>query len=885
MKKLYIDNLRRRKLASSLFILALIFILITMPLAAISLQSAHQQVKSDITYYSRGSYDLLVRAPGKMHEFEEELGIVPENYIGFGQGGISIEQWETIKNRPDIDIAAPVASIGYFTGVTSNIGIELPTQSTRYLTQYFTTDGVQQYPLGYQYACLLLESPQTVEGSRYKYEALFNDPSLLNSCRDNVAMFPLPTSYNLLVGVDPEQEEALTGVSFAPIKTSSNSRGWGSLVQSDFLPNARTIPILEIEENGVAIEASITIDLLNISPEDTQKFRERNGLQNVSGPGSLTHFIQKIGTPEYDKLLEELLIIPEEKKIQFTSDLGSYLNGFEQEALIIQKDGTIKIMEADGTFLETHDLNLATQYYTAGPVKYEKFGDRLRIKKIREENGVPIYRPIEERGVSLAGVANNETITSKVEFIANPVGTVKIGERKQQLASSPLGIYQFAPVRFIGDSTDEPIEMKPTITPGSFVSAPAKGVTNIESAAVIKGDKPIDAIRVKVAGIEEYTKEAAETIKRIAKEFEEMGFQVTTVAGASPQKLKVEVEGVGLVEESWTTLGAAGTIVGEWNMTNMVLALFFSLVIITYLLNRMLFWQMIKKHEITLLYQLGWEGKHIVSLFRKEVAILLGFAIIPSIGALSVIQGLLDVQNGVFLWQGVILLIMAVLLLFLAEVNTKKIIQSSKHQLVPGIRRKEKRPGRKSLLQRNLLFFKFHIRAPFLQLMIVSALAAFVYLSLTETVKLTNITILGEYINLQTSRWHFLLIISAYLLALITLIESLSTLMMARKKELGIFRSIGWKRGHIFSLYMKEIALWTGIAVGLGSIISGTGYIILYSYHHEMVWILLVSSIGFYLVILLLGSIIIQRYLSRNLGDTLSMRRNYFKGNAKRYVE
>lgn len=529
MDKISVNSLMRRKLASFLFVSALIIILVIVPLATTSLQNAQRQIETDITYYSRGSYDLLIRAPGSKHHLEEEHGIVPENYIGFGEGGISLEQWELIKNRPDVEIAAPVASVGYFTGVTSNIGLELPVQSTAYTTKYYTSDGVQSYQIGNNYDCILLESPKSIKGWSAEYESLYNDPALMNFCRDDVAMFPLPTTYNLLVGIDPEQEEALTKISFEPIRKDTTERGWGAKVQSDFLPHAKTIPVLELKHDGVSIEADITTDLLDIRPEDTQVYRNVLGLQNEPAPGAAVYFFQKANTPQYKKLVTDLLSFPEKKRRQIISPLGSHLNGFQQDALIISDDGKIKKMEADGTFIESISLNFSTLYYTAGQIQYKKKGDNYIINKLGDINGVPVYRKIQEKGASLAGVANDESITSKIEFVPDPVGSVDISNKKEQLASSPLGIYQFAPVYYVGDETKKPIKMKSTITPGSFVSVAAKGVTNIESAALIKGDTPIDAIRVRVAEINGYTTEAAKKIEEISKEIEEMGLEVTTV--------------------------------------------------------------------------------------------------------------------------------------------------------------------------------------------------------------------------------------------------------------------------------------------------------------------------------------------------------------------
>src|SRR5690625_2027993 len=123
MRQVLFSKIRRQKWVAITFILALLTILILLPVSINSILNAQQEVESNITHYARGSYDLLVRAEGNQHPLEEELGIVPENYIGFGDGGISVDEWQTILNRDDIEVAAPVASLGYFTAFDSNFGV------------------------------------------------------------------------------------------------------------------------------------------------------------------------------------------------------------------------------------------------------------------------------------------------------------------------------------------------------------------------------------------------------------------------------------------------------------------------------------------------------------------------------------------------------------------------------------------------------------------------------------------------------------------------------------------------------------------------------------------------------------------------------------------
>ncbi|WP_217587897.1 hypothetical protein [Lentibacillus saliphilus] len=94
----------------------------------------------------------------------------------------------------------------------------------------------------------------------------------------------------------------------------------------------------------------------------------------------------------------------------------------------------------------------------------------------------------------------------------HPVDKVEIGEAEDTLAASPLGIYQYQ----YGTHEETGDELKPTHLPGNYLPMPAQGLIPIEWATHYKGEAPIDAIRVKVAGIDGYTKDSAQHIKDIA---------------------------------------------------------------------------------------------------------------------------------------------------------------------------------------------------------------------------------------------------------------------------------------------------------------------------------------------------------------------------------
>ncbi|MGG0719203.1 ABC transporter permease [Robertmurraya massiliosenegalensis] len=829
------------------------------------LENSQKQVESDITFYGRGSYDLLVRPLEIESEIEKKQGIVPENYIGFGEGGISISQWNKIQERTDIEIAAPVASLGYFTGINTNIGLPFPEESTRYVAQYVTTDGINQYPISEQYVCAMLETAGTLP-VRYKrwypkFENIFS-MSLVELCTGEAVQFPLPVTYHLLVGIDPLEEEKLTGIVFDGIDEEKPKTGYGGMYQSAY-PNATLIPVLDNKDSFVPVELTGTIDRLDIGPEDTKNYRDVLGLSDEFKKDDVNivtfHELLNISSQVREDFLTEITHLPPIQSENLTIDFGSKLNPFYQNtALRINEDGEISDLEAGDGYVQVLDLNNTSQYYRAGQPKYIENDGRLTVPKLGEKDGVPIYREVETLGMTMMESFD----TQEPIWVIDPVGEFDPGEREETLASSPLGIYQQAPVTYTEeDGTVKTV--KATTQPGSFVTPATSGVTNIHSASLIKGEQPIDAIRVKVAGIGGYTKDAAKKIEEVAKEIEAMGLHVSVVAGASPQNLEVDIEGLGTVTESWTTLGASGTLVSQWDLTNLILSIAFFFVAFTYIINRFLFWQVSKENELNTLTYLGWNRKYILKLLRLEILLLTGVAWAISFVGIVIYQILQDGPSSIYLWHTG-LSIMTILILSLS-------VGKNSHRKKPT---PKKGLVLKSMVLKNIKFYSKFIRSPFLQLIVVSGLSTYVYLSLTETVQQTNVTLLGEYVNLQTSGWHFLLIICAYLLAIFTLGEALSSLLTARQHEIGVFRSIGWKSKHILIFYLREITLWSACSILIGNILCIILFSNLYDMSNSMWSASVLSACGFFLLVVLFAVINLIYFLKKDLSSTLSLRRN-----------
>ncbi|HKD93123.1 MAG TPA: ABC transporter permease [Gaiellaceae bacterium] len=97
--------------------LALLCVLAVAPAATVLLvSSAHTQslqVRGTLTSSYRVPYDILVRPKGSRTPLEESRGLVQDNYLSGLFGGITLKQLATIRSIRYVDVAAPIANIGF----------------------------------------------------------------------------------------------------------------------------------------------------------------------------------------------------------------------------------------------------------------------------------------------------------------------------------------------------------------------------------------------------------------------------------------------------------------------------------------------------------------------------------------------------------------------------------------------------------------------------------------------------------------------------------------------------------------------------------------------------------------------------------------------------
>src|SRR5699024_9222018 len=378
-----------------------------------------------------------------------------------------------------------------------------------------------------------------------------------------------------------------------------------------------------------------------------------------------------------------------------------------------------------------HGSNQAsTQFFHVHPIDYKihPHKDKLMVEQISNYRGIPTYRKIEKVSGDYVDYLYDVKDAPFV-FHSNQSAVYTIKEHQEALSASPLGLYQMDSVKLIEDENgkrlENEVDIHQTIYPGSFVPSPAHGVIDIEDSVILKGDQPIDAIRIRVAGLDGYDEQAQEKIEDIAMDLLEHGYEVDIVAGASYQYMEVYVEGLGTISQPWTTLGAAATLIDSWSGTTVLLSGMFSLIALLYLWNRLYFYRKRKTAEVRLLTQLGWETNKIKRLNRLELSFLFIMAWLLSLLGIWVAYRSMDMDGikQLLYWNGGFAVVGVMFVLGASEWrwgNFFEETQKKSHATNDQRHQKEPTPSPLTTLAfKSMFYYKSYIASTFFQIILV----------------------------------------------------------------------------------------------------------------------------------------------------------------------
>jgi hypothetical protein len=602
--------------------------------------AAQIRVIGDVNDHWRGSYDILVRPVGAKIDLEKTGGLVEPNFLDYGSvGGISLDQLDEIRRTARVEIAAPISTVGYLqyeaSSPTLHVGL-FPSEPTLYhlSATASTSDGLGKIVLGSQDARLLL-----VPGSAARNDKLSaSDLADYSSTKAGLDYTFEAVSLSItapVMAVDPEAEAGLLGDRGAflqPLAAIQAERAAMASAIPDqfkvakfFLTGAPQVPMLLSDRLYAPLTLSLRIDRVghpvSIPPTSEARTARLDAAEAEAGPGTAS-----VATLSFDASSRIVPFLP--VSLQFawpgsaaTGDEAYTTKGGGDFVGRIPLPPTLREI-SPRTGSSAPSFRIAPQAGTGGPVTpYRLFGS------------YPLALAADALGQQHA-------------FDIVPLGSFDLtsfGGPADPLTYVPYGAYDPPRTSLVAGPDGSAVSERaitPTLDPGGLVSVPPLAITDLQAAVDLRGPAPIDAVRVRVAGLTGFDAESRARVERVASAIAALGLDVDVVAGSSPAPIELYVPGytfgdghvadLGWVRQDWTTLGAAQRVetgLTGLNVALLALAIAVAFVVTIGLQNLVL---ATRVQDIAILRAVGWTPLEVASWYGAEAAI--GGLVIAAVG-------------------------------------------------------------------------------------------------------------------------------------------------------------------------------------------------------------------------------------------------------------
>lgn len=778
-----------KNLQSGLLTLGLLILTAGVLLTGAASETTGIVAAGDLSKYWRTTYDILVRPAGARSSIEQAHGLIEANHLSGIPGGITFAQYEAIRTISDVEIAAPIAMLGYVTeiyqidlGRLSNPGAYVVSQTVT------IDDGAHVY-----------DQPRS---TYYYVGSAISGASLESTKQTNIIAAPSASAMSwleiplLLTGIEPTEEAALAGVDRALLK--------GEYLTGNEPLNPRSSPsFLRTSQPRIDVPA-----LINSTPYISMTVRAE---------------LKRLDLPLRVSSLEAVV----------AHGGSTFLASLPGEQLAFQQIRSDVAYQQLAERLHTNALTIIHQFATSTPgrIEYQEVKPPFSYEGLVLEIIMP-GRPA-PLGIGPAYRATADRTLEEAKFGAsfalNVVGTLNIDRipKPADINRVPLETY-FPPLATLRyDEEGRPIEprtLHPTLNPAGYISSPPLILTTLAAARALRGDNCISAIRVRVAGIDQLTPATQRKIEAIASEIvQRTGLTVDVTVGSSPRRVLVRVPGVGYVEEGWIQKGANTSYQQTIQTGNLFLLA--TLLIIGGLYTLDLAWAdlLTRRRTIALQKALGWRSGAIFhQLLQQALRVGIVASVLGTLLAWALARTLHWSLPSLTLWIGVPLLTLALCLvgslypaglaMRLPPISTIQTGNVRYARATPFTLDAVWRYAWCGLARRQRGTLLSGMAAA-----LSSALLVFLLAVSLEREGLLVGTLLGEYVLVHIEGFHYALVGIGFGLAGLLIASNRLISVLERQREIGTLKAIGWRTTTVGRLFVVE-----GTLVGLGGGAAGT---------------------------------------------------------------
>lgn len=623
------------------------------------------RVKRTVAKNFRTAYDILVRPEDSFTRLEEQRGLVSNNYLSGIFGGISFRQYRQIKAIPGIEVAAPIANVGYMMPVSfvpfplNRLLTEDPVQMYRLRFTWLAQNATSRYQDSDQYVYYTRRNPMVIP-SRYAGPVESVDGRNVPVCDGFWDSHPDPSGPFALAsfsGLACFSEKSPDVKGFVR-RISDLPSGWvGTYSQAYFPILVAAIDPVQ-EERLVGLERTLVSGRMLRAEEGTSLGeRGRNFFWRIVPvlASTRTYVDEVIGVDI------ERLDVPKpsalRRRLASKKDAYDFITSLSGAVVRSSRVGVDGIYEDLIELLTAPKFNIPHDgYWTTSSIRYRALGnDRLAPQTV--DNPPSVFQssagggwaPQENLDVhfrKLTQFPASHAIFNKRELAAPAMQVVGRFDPERlpgfsKLAAVPLETY-YPPLVEPADRAsrraldDRPL--RPTQNLGDYITQPPLMLTTLKGLRVLtdpqrftnaEPEEPISVVRVRVANVTGPDPESRERIRRVAQAIHERtGLAIDITAGSSPHPLRVELPAGEfgrpplVVEEGWVAKGVAVAFLEAIDQKSLALFGLILLICVFFLANGVLAAVRTRRTEIGTLLCLGWSRSKIFAAILGEVILI-----------------------------------------------------------------------------------------------------------------------------------------------------------------------------------------------------------------------------------------------------------------------
>lgn len=870
--RLLASQLRYRRGRTAALALGILVAAVSFTLLTSAATTSELRVRSTVGHSFRGAYDILVRPPGSFTQLERDRGLVPDNYLAGIFGGITMAQYDQIRSLTGVEVAAPIANLGY---ILSTIQVELPTN--RYLDRdpaqlyrlrlTWLANHRSRYPDADRYVYytrvnhfvrgddmepkeLVGNRPLRIQAFNYsddpnqvlrpkspldrsfeEYLTVFSarslgqsEPSISSGVVGGLARLAFPI---MLAAVDPAQEARLVGLDRAVTGGRFLRTGEGTVTARSGMGNVQVLPVLASTRLYLDQSLQVTVERLVVQPGSSVPSRL------AAGHDQARAFLHSL----HGQVVGQQTVSPD----------AAYARQLEEYSQSARIGG-----------------NWIPAFWSASPVGYRQLGsarlaarptDHPATDDLEHVWNVPLYdqfvAPPGNEDLQFRQLTNHGCSTrtaggaTRLPFF-QAVGRFDPTRLRgfDPLSKVPLETY-YPPEATAADPDSvaalDGRPLLPTMNLGGYLAQPPLMLTTLQAAAPLLDPQtcspggaqatalsraPISAIRIRVAGVSGPDRLSRERIRAVAQAItDRTRLPVDITAGSSPTPITVELPKgrYGMpaltVTEGWVSKGAAVVVLTALDRKSLGLFLLVLAVCGLFVSNAALAAVRSRRREIGTLVCLGWSRPRIFAAVLGELVMI---ALIAGVAG-NLLAAALVAALGLEMPLSQTLLVTPVSVALATVAGLAPAMRAARGSPLDTVRAPALEPRRGRVVRTVAGMGAVNLRRlPGRTLLgmvgLAVAVAAFTsLLAITLAFRGTVIgTALGNAVEVRVRGVDVLSALLAIALGAVCVADVLVLNMRERAAELVTLTTTGWTEGHIVRLGLYE-------GLGMGLLGSGAG--------------------------------------------------------------